>query len=100
MQLPTICHKYQTQIRSKGSWNGSFLHREVAKLETNPERPFPANAYIENKGLLAREVAKKRLSGLVSRSAACAKTRPNAELKGTCFWALRKNSMRMSLRVP
>jgi hypothetical protein len=36
-------------------------------LETNPERPFPANADIENKGLLGREVAKKRLSGFVSR---------------------------------
>jgi hypothetical protein len=35
-------------------------------LETNPERPFPANADIENKGLLGREVAKKRLSGFVS----------------------------------
>ena len=36
-------------------------------LETNPERLFLANADIENKGLLAREVAKKRLSGFISR---------------------------------
>ena len=36
-------------------------------LETHPERPFLANDDIENKGLLDREIAKKRLSGFVSR---------------------------------
>ena len=35
-------------------------------LETHPERPFLANDDIENKGLLGREIAKKRLSGFVS----------------------------------
>jgi hypothetical protein len=35
----------------------------VRGLETHPERPFLANDDIENKGLLGREIAKKRLSG-------------------------------------
>jgi hypothetical protein len=42
--------------------------RLVSLLETHPERPFLANDDIENKGLLGREIAKKRLSGFVSRS--------------------------------
>ena len=43
------------------------LPKGCKDLETHPESPFLANANIENKGLLAREIAKKRLSGFVSR---------------------------------
>jgi HEPN domain-containing protein len=38
-------------------------HYPGGNLETHPERPFLANDDIENKGLLGREIAKKRLSG-------------------------------------
>jgi hypothetical protein len=46
----------------------SQRYRECSFLETHPERPFLANDDIENKGFLGREIAKKRLSGFVSRS--------------------------------
>jgi len=46
------------------SSNGTSREFGLNKLlETHPERPFLANDDIENKGLLGREIAKKRLSG-------------------------------------
>ncbi|MGA2260791.1 MAG: hypothetical protein ABSH28_05075 [Acidobacteriota bacterium] len=58
------------QIGRSVSWVSAALEKPPAwkaerrgTLETHPERPFLANDDIENKGLLDREIAKKRLSG-------------------------------------
>jgi hypothetical protein len=46
-----------------GEGAGKTMPKPESRLETHPERPFLANDDIENKGLLGREIAKKRLSG-------------------------------------
>jgi hypothetical protein len=49
--------------RLRYEFEGEPIRKGSDSLETHPERPFLANDDIENKGLLGREIAKKRLSG-------------------------------------